>query len=361
MNPPEKLKHNNNLITPSSLGYRMPAEWEPHEGTWLSWPKDPITWPEQLPQVEKIYAQMIEALSPHEKIFLLVNNEKTERAVREKLSSKKIFESNLKIHQIPTVDAWIRDYGPNFIVRQNGSRKELAFNHWIFNAWGNKYEELKKDTNVPKTIEPIVNVPVFRPGLVLEGGSIDVNGQGTCLTTEQCLLARTRNPHLTRQEIEQNLKDYLGVTNIIWLGEGIIGDDTDGHIDDIARFTHENTVVCAIEENSSDPNFKPLQDNLRRLERSKNEKGKKLNIVPLPMPGPVKYEGDRLPASYTNFLIANNVILVPIFNHKNDDKALGTLEKLFPKRKVIGIPCQDMVVGLGAIHCVSQQQPKASP
>jgi agmatine deiminase len=343
---------------PIHLGYRMPAEWEPHEGTWLSWPKDPITWPEQLPQVEKIYAQMIEALTPHEKVFLLVNYETAERTVRKKLSSKIIFEPNLKIYKIPTVDAWIRDYGPNFIVRQNGDRRELAFNHWIFNAWGNKYEELKKDTHVPKSIESIVNVPVFRPGLVLEGGSIDVNGAGTCLTTEQCLLTPTRNPHLDQKQIEQSLTDYLGVTNIIWLGEGIVGDDTDGHIDDIARFINENTIVCTVEENSSDPNFKPLHDNLRRLERSKSEKSEKLNIVPLPMPGPVEYEGERLPASYANFLIANEVVLVPIFEDHNDDKALEILEKTFPKRKVIGIPCQDMVVGLGAIHCVSQQQPK---
>ncbi|MBI1884064.1 MAG: agmatine deiminase family protein [Chlamydiae bacterium] len=340
----------------------MPAEWAPHEGTWLSWPKDPITWPEQLPEVEEIYTQMIEYLTPNEKVFLLVNDEEAQQKVLEKLKKRNVLHKNLiprglenlVIHKIPTVDAWIRDYGPNFLIRQN----ELAFNHWIFNAWGDKYEELKKDTDVPQRLKPFLNVPSFEPGIVLEGGSIDVNGSGTCLTTEQCLLTPTRNPHLKKSEIENTLKDFLGVSNVIWLGEGIVGDDTDGHVDDIVRFVNPNTVVCALEEDPLDENYELLKENYRRLELAKNEKGEKLNVIPFPMPGVVSYEGDRLPASYANFYIANGVVLTPIFGHSNDEKALKTLQKLFANRKVIGIRCENMVIGLGAIHCVTQQQPK---
>ncbi|MBI1871298.1 MAG: agmatine deiminase family protein [Chlamydiae bacterium] len=336
----------------------MPAEWAPHEGTWLSWPKDPITWPEQLPEVEEIYTQMIEYLTPNEKVFLLVNDETTQQKVLQKVKSKNIQSQNLIIHKIPTVDVWIRDYGPNFLIRQNGSSQELAYNHWIFNAWGNKYEELKKDTAIPQQLKPLLNIPSFEPGIVLEGGSIDVNGSGTCLTTEQCLLTPTRNPHLKKSEIENTLKDFLGVSNVIWLGVGIVGDDTDGHVDDIVRFVNPNTVVCALEEDPADDNYELLKENYKRLELAKNEKGEKLNVISFPMPGVVSYEGDRLPASYANFFIANGVVLVPIFNHKNDEKALQILRPLFPDRKVIGLSCAPMVVGLGTLHCVSQQQPK---
>ncbi len=359
MNKSPTLKNkSSSQVTPASLGYYMPAEWEAHEGTWLSWPKDPITWPEQIKQVEEIYAQMIEALTPHEKVFLLVNDEETEKKVQKKLKPKKINHQNLFIHQIETVDAWIRDYGPNFLLKEKNGKKELAFNHWIFNAWGGKYEELMEDTSVPKHISPLLKVPVFEPGLVLEGGSIDVNGSGTVLTTEQCLLTPTRNPHLDKMGIENALKDYLGVTHVIWLGEGIVGDDTDGHIDDIVRFVSPDTVICAVEENPSDENYQLLQDNYKRLLSGKTESGKKLNVIPFPMPEEISYEADRLPASYANFYIANNVVLAPIFGHSNDEKVLKILEKAFPTRKIIGIRCEDLVVGLGAIHCVTQQQPK---
>jgi len=348
----------NSSPKPAEMGFRMPAEWEAHEGTWLSWPKDPITWPEQINQVENIFGNMVEILTQHEKVHLLVNDAKSEEHVRKKLYSKKFLEKNLEILHIPTVDSWIRDYGPNFLVRENGGQKELAFNHWIFNAWGGKYTELMADTCIPEKIAPLLKKQVFKPGIVLEGGSIDVNGTGLCLTTEQCLLTPTRNPHLNREQIENYLKDYLHLEKVIWLGEGIVGDDTDGHIDDIVRFVSEDTVICAVEEDAHDENYPMLQDNLKRLKQATDEKGKKLNVIPFPMPGIVSYETDRLPASYANFYIANEVVLTPIFGHKNDNRALDILKELFPKREVIGLRCEDLVVGLGAIHCVTQQQPR---
>lgn len=344
-------------LTPASLGYSMPAEWEPHEGTWLSWPKDPVTWPEQIEQVQRIYLEMIDILTAGEKVFLLVDDEKMEEEVRRKVAAAGIEQRNIIFHRIPTVDAWIRDYGPNFVVRNANHDRRIAFNDWIFNAWGDKYETLKRDDHVPELIAPLLKVPVFTPGLVLEGGSIDVNGCGTCLTTEQCLLAQTRNPSLASHEIEKALKDYLGVQNVIWLREGIAGDDTDGHVDDIARFTGPHTVVCAVEDDPSDVNYRPLRENHDLLKNACDESARSLTVVPLPMPAAVSYQGDRLPASYANFYIANASVLVPIFNDRNDAGALSILAELFPEREVRGIHCRDLVVGLGAIHCITQQQP----
>lgn len=322
----------------------MPAEWEPHEGTWLAWPKDPITWPDRVPQVEKVYLQMIAALSQGEKVFLLVDDEAT---------AQKINLPNVFIYQIPTVDSWIRDYGPNFLVRKTGTEKELAFNHWIFNAWGEKYAELMLDTQVPEQIRPLLNVSVFEPKIVLEGGSIDVNGTGLCLTTKQCLLNANRNPQLKQAEIEKYLINYLNLEKIIWLEEGLEGDDTDGHIDDIARFVSHDTVVCVIEENPKDKNTAALQTNLKILQRQN------LKVIPLPMPGTFEREGRRLPASYANFYIGNTVVLVPTFQHSNDAKVVAILQKLFPDRKIVGVDCSDLIWGMGAIHCVTQQQPAA--
>lgn len=355
---PFTQKKNSQKETPLSLHYRMPAEWEPHEGTWLSWPKNPITWPEQIKKIEEIFAHMIEILTVHEKVFLLVNDEKSEKEVREKLKTRSIHFENLILYKIPTGDAWIRDYGPNFLMREAQQERELAFNHWMFNAWGEKYKASMSDTQVPQHLSAILKTPVFEPGIILEGGSIDVNGQGVCLTTEQCLLAPTRNPHLKKNQIEDYLKNYLGLSNVIWLGQGITGDDTDGHVDDIARFVSPNTVVCAVEENPSDENYACLMDNFNRLKSATNAQGEKLRVIPLPMPGPISYKGERLPASYANFYIANNVALVPIFRHAHDERALDILQKLFSNREVIGIPCNDLVVGHGTIHCVTQQQPK---
>ena len=233
---------NSQLQIPAAAGFRMPAEWHPHEATWLTWPKDPETWPDRVPQVEKIYLEMIAALTPHEMVNLLVDDDQTQRTIRDRVSAATA--AQIHFHHLQTVDSWIRDYGPNFLVGANG---EGAFNNWIFNAWGNKYEELKKDDSVPRRLEQFLKLKMFSPGIVMEGGSIEVNGAGCVLTTEQCLLNANRNPELSREEIEQHLKDYLGVHKVLWLAEGIVGDDTDGHIDELARFVNPTTVVAALE------------------------------------------------------------------------------------------------------------------
>jgi len=347
--------------TPAALGFYMPAEWHPHNSTWLSWPKDPETWPDRVTQVEEIYLQMIAALTPHEIVNLLVNDIETEQMVRSRCDPA--LAANIRFHQLQTVDAWVRDYGPNFLLGPHG---ELAYNDWIFNAWGNKYEELKKDDSIPSRLEPILKLRRFSPGIVMEGGSIEVNGAGCVLTTEQCLLNRNRNPKLSQKEIEQYLKDYLGVTKVLWLGEGIVGDDTDGHIDDIARFVASDVVVCAVEEDPADANYEILQDNLARLRSMTDASGRSFKIITLPMPGTVGGSStaardlERLPASYANFYIANSVVLAPVFGHANDARAVETLQKLFSTRRVVPINCEPLVWGMGTIHCVTQQQPRSS-
>ncbi len=368
-----------NRKTPAELGYRMPPEWQRHSATWLAWPKDPVTWPDRVPEVQEIFLKMISALAPHETVHLLVDDEQTENNVGDRLRRQMKMPDRVAVetprrgvstnllehcahhvvfHRIPTVDSWIRDYGPNFILRQNG---ELAYNDWIFNAWGNKYEELKKDNIIPAKLESLLKIHRFEPGIVLEGGSIEVDGAGVCLTTEQCLLNPNRNPKLSRQQIERYLKNFLGVEKILWQGEGIAGDDTDGHIDDLARFVSPATIVCAVEKDSQDENYKPLQENYRRLQKATNARGTPYDIVTLPMPGFVgDAKGRRLPASYANFYIANNVVLVPIFGLPNDKRALEILQDVFCQRNVIGIHCKPLVWGMGTIHCATQQQPAAN-
>jgi agmatine deiminase len=338
----------------------MPAEWRRHTATWLTWPKDPLTWPDRVPQVEEIYLQIISALAPHERVNLLVDDESAEELVRKRCSFP---AENVEFHRIQTVDSWIRDYGPNFLVNDKG---ELAFNDFIFNAWGNKYEELKRDNSIPEILEQLLGVPRFEPGIVLEGGAIDVNGAGCVLTTEQCLLNPNRNPQLSRTQIEQYLRDYLGVTKVLWLKEGIVGDDTDGHIDDLARFVSPTKIVCAVEDDPADANYGILQDNLHRLKNMTDARGEQFEIVTLPMPGFVAGSADgvernleRLPASYANFYIANKVVLAPVFGHANDGRAVNTLQQLFPDRQVVPINCEPLVWGMGTIHCVTQQQPTA--
>ena len=346
--------------TPAALGFHMPAEWHPHDSTWLSWPKDPDTWPDRVTQVEEIYLQIIEALTPHEIVNMLVNDIETEQMVRGRCDPA--IAANIRFHHVETVDAWVRDYGPNFLVGAGG---ELAYNDWIFNAWGNKYEELKKDDSIPSRLKPVLKLRRFSPGIVMEGGSIEVNGAGCVLTTEQCLLNRNRNPELSQNEIEQYLKDYLGVTKVLWLAEGIVGDDTDGHIDDLARFVASDVIVSAIEEDPEDANYEILQDNLTRLRSMTDASGHAFEIVTLPMPGVVGGSStaardlERLPASYANFYIANSVVLAPVFGHANDARAVETLQKLFPTRRVIPINCEPLVWGMGTIHCVTQQQPQS--
>ena len=344
-------------MNPKSLGYRMPAEWENQEAIWLAWPHNPDTWPkEMLEEVENSYAEFIKAIHTGQKVKILLNDKEMEQNVKNKLKKSKINLSQVLFYQIMNVDSWMRDCGPSFVVSH--AEKKLAMVKWIFNAWGNKYEDLKEDAHIPYSMNKLMKIPIFEPGIVLEGGSIEVNGTGTLLTTEQCLLNKNRNPGLGKQEIEEYLKGYLNVSNILWLKEGIAGDDTDGHIDDIARFVNQNTIVCAFEEDKSDENYKILKENYELLENMKDENGKKLNIIPLPMPGFVGDKGRRYPASYLNFYIGNEAVCVPVFGDKNDEQALKILQKLFKNRKIVGIDCKAMVYGFGALHCVSQQEPK---
>lgn len=341
--------------TPAALGYRMPAEWHPHASTWLTWPKDPVTWPDRVPQVQEIFLQFIAALTPHERVDLLVDDADVEADVRARCRVRGVAADALVCHHVTTTDSWIRDYGPNFLLDEAGA---LAFNHWGFNAWGGKYESLLRDADVPRRLTALDDVRRFEPGIVLEGGSIDVDGRGTALTTEQCLLHPNRNPSLTRDDLEGYLRDYLGVRQVLWLGEGIAGDDTDGHVDDITRFVAPGTIVTAVEDDPADPNHAPLADNLRRLAAARDADGRPYRIVTLPMPGVVADdEGGRLPASYANFYIANGVVLVPVYGHANDARALEILAPLFPTRRIVALQCEPLVWGMGSIHCVTQQQP----
>lgn len=344
--------------TPRSLGYSMPAEWAPHRATWLSWPHNRETWPTDLEKVREVWTQMACALSPSEQVYVLANDGRAEQEIAARLKQAGAVMKNITLLKIPTVDVWMRDYGPTFVTR-NSTELPLACNDWIFNGWGRKYKTYEEDDQVAPKVASILGVPVFDHDIILEGGSIEVNGAGACLTTEQCLLNKNRNPHLTRGQIEGRLKDGLGVCHIIWLGDGIVGDDTDGHIDDIARFVDPTTVVCVLEANDKDDNYRPLRENYERLQTATDQDGKKLSVVSLPCPEAVYCEGARLPASYANFYVANDVVLVPVFNDPNDAAALGILEDLFPRRKVVALRCNEVVAGLGAIHCVTQQEPMA--
>ena len=328
----------------------MPAEWELQDGIWLSWPHDEDTFPD-LAAVEEAYTAIIRRVAPHEQVNLLVRDPETEAHVRDLLQGN---PGALKIHRIDYADVWFRDYGPTFLV--NRERSGLAMVDWTFNAWGNKYPELLYDDIIPSMMNRDLGIPRFSPGIVMEGGSIDVNGRGTVLTTEQCLLNQNRNPWLDQPAIERCLKEFLGCSHVVWLREGIAGDDTDGHIDDIARFVHDTIIVCALEEDPDDENYAPLLENYRILQQATDQDGSPLTIIPLPMPGYVG-ENSRLPASYANFLITNRAVLLPTFNHPHDRVAQRILMQAFPGREVHGIDCRAMVHGLGTIHCISQQQP----
>ena len=334
----------------------MPAEWEPHDATWLAWPHNEDTWPGLLPQVRDIFLDMIRELHQGETVHLLVNDSAAADEVSGLLRGGGIDDRSVTLQEMPTADAWLRDSGPTFLCNAD-LQAPLAACAWRFNAWGRKYDDLLADAGLSRRIARRIGVPCFEPGIVLEGGAIDVNGAGACLTTEQCLLHPNRNPSLQRPDVEGYLADVLGAGHVVWLGCGIVGDDTDGHVDDVARFVSPDTVVCARESDPHDPNFQPLQDNYRRLKAADDGRGRPLDIVPLPMPGCVGPPHERLPASYVNFYIGNGVVLVPTFGHPNDDRALSILREIFPDRRVAGIRCEPLVRGFGAIHCVTQQQP----
>jgi agmatine deiminase len=342
---------------PRELGYRMPAEWEPHAATWLAWPHKEESWPGNFSPIPAIWVEIVRALEPHERVNILVNDTEAGRNVRALLQAAGVRTSNVSLFMIPTDDAWVRDHGPTFITRRDGSRTELAAVKWRYNAWGGKYPPWDLDDEVGQAVAAEVGGRLFCPGIILEGGSIDVNGKGALLTTEACLLNPNRNPQLTRAQIERHLHDYLGVRHILWLGEGIVGDDTDGHIDDLVRFVDASTVVTVLETDPRDENFDRLQANCERLRQMTDQDGRRFRVITLPMPRPVFYNDQRLPASYANFYIANGVVIVPTFSDPNDATVLQTLQELFPQRQVIGLHATEMVWGLGAFHCVTQQQP----
>ncbi len=339
--------------TPTQLGYRMPAEWEPHVATWLSWPRrEGISFPGTFDLVLPALRDMVQALTESEQVCINVCNGAHEAEARTVLHGINL--SRVTFYCVPTNEPWCRDHGPIFLTRN--ADPKLAGLDWDYNAWGNKYPPFDLDEVVPTRVADILKVPIFYPRMILEGGSIEVNGAGALLTTESCLLNKNRNPDLSRDEIELRLRDFLGVRKILWLGEGIAGDDTDGHIDDLARFVSERKVVTVVEKNRDDENFEPLQENLARLQEIKID-NQKVDIVTLPMPRKIVREDLRLPASYANFYIANTCVLVPIFADPADEIALSVLRALFPNRRVVGIDSREIIWGLGAFHCLTQQQP----
>jgi agmatine deiminase len=343
--------------TPAALGYRMPAEWESHIATWLSWPRrEGISFPDSFDRVMPALRAMVEALIESEQVCINVCSDAHGAEARQVLHG--LPTERIAFHMIPTNEPWCRDHGPIFLTRDLDPK--LAIVDCDYNAWGNKYPPFDLDEIVPTRVAEILKLPVFYPGMILEGGSIDVNGAGALLTTESCLLNKNRNPNLSRTEIEQRLRDYFAVREILWLGDGIAGDDTDGHIDDLARFVSQHRVVTVVEEDRDDENYEPLQKNLARLREMKigaSRTGTEIEIITLPMPRKIVREGLRLPASYANFYIANSCILVPTFADPADEPALSILRKLFPDRRVIGIDCRELIWGLGTFHCLTQQQP----
>jgi agmatine deiminase len=337
--------------TPAQLGYYYPAEWTPHAATWISWPHNPATWPGKIEPVPPIYAEFVRAVAPHEPVNILAGGEQVMRQARELVGDV----PNVTLFDIRTNDAWIRDYGPLFLASRNGQPPAMV--DFRYNAWGGKYPPFDLDDAATARINQTLGMQRFEPGIILEGGSIDVNGQGTLLTTETCLLNPNRNPQLTREQIEQYLADYLGIRKVIWLGGDLAGDDTDGHIDQLARFVNETTIVAAIEEDPSDDNYAPLQESWQRLAKATDQDGHPLRILPLPMPTAKFHDGQRLPMSYANFYIANGVVVVPQFgDEKTDPIAIETFARCFPARQIIGIDAVDLAWGLGAFHCMTQQQ-----
>jgi agmatine deiminase len=359
--------------TPRALGYRMPAEWEPHAATWLAWPHNPEDWPGKFQAIPWLYAEIVRLLATHEGVHLLVEDSRAERKARGILARAGAKLSQVSFHTWRTDRSWTRDSGPIFVRDTNG---KIAITNWRFNAWA-KYPDWHLDDQVPGRVadllglpawEPIVKPPGEQPGqnqsgtrCVLEGGSIDCNGAGSLLTTEECLLSEVqqRNPGVSREQLEQVFAEFLGIDQVIWLGRGIVGDDTHGHVDDIARFVAPDTIVAAIEPNTSDPNHEPLAENMARIKAARTHEGKPFTVVELPMPRPVVFRGQRLPASYANFYIANGLVLVPTFHDPNDRVALNTLAQVFPDREIIGVHAVDLVWGLGTLHCMTQQQPAA--
>lgn len=342
--------------TPAQQGYFFPAEWAKHKATWLSWPHKEASWPGKLDSIFPQYAQFIKLIAEGEEVRINVANAAMEAFAKGFIEKAGANMNNIFFHHFPTNDAWCRDHGPAFLINPAAENRKVIVD-WGYNAWGGKYPPFDLDDVIPTKIAEMYGIPVFNPGIVMEGGSVEFNGRGTLLTSTSCLLNPNRNPSKSREQIEEYLEEYYGIEHILWLGEGIVGDDTDGHIDDITRFVNEDTVVTVIEQNKNDDNYFLLKDNLKDLLKMRLENGKQLNVVELPMPSPVIYDDQRLPASYANFYISNNHVIVPTFRDKNDDIALETLQQFFPDRKVTGLDSTDIIWGLGSFHCLSQQEP----
>ena len=354
--------------TPHQLGYRMPAEWEQHDATWLAWPHNPEDWPGKFQTIPWIYAEIVRHLATHERVHLLLNDVKAEARAAGILKRAGANLDQVSFHVWPTNRGWLRDSGPIFVRNKQG---RVAITNWGFNAWA-KYDNWQLDDQVPGRAAGLLGLTQWQPAIeldgsphriILEGGSIDTNGDGLLLTTEECLLSRVqeRNPGVSQERLERVFHDFLGIDQVLWLDRGIAGDDTHGHVDDITRFVGPSTILTAIEPNRSDANHEPLAENLKRLKAARDRAGKQFTIVELPMPRPVVFRGQRLPASYANFYIANGVVLVPTFHDPNDRVALNIIAELFPTREVIGIHSIDLVWGLGTLHCMSQQQPASGP
>jgi len=344
----------NNL--PKQNGFFFPAEWHPHTATWLSWPHKEESWPGKIDLIYPGYCEFVKVLTEGELVRINVADEHMEASAKQQLQLAGANLGRIEFFHFPTNDAWCRDHGPAFLI--NPETKQKVIVDWGYNAWGNKYPPFDLDDIIPTKIAERFGLPVYNPGIVMEGGSVDFNGKGAVLTTTACLLNKNRNPQLTQQQIEVYLQNYYGVEQVLWLGDGIVGDDTDGHIDDIARFVNEDTVVTVVEENSSDENYHILQQNLQTLKTMRLLNGKQLNVVELPMPDEVIYQGQRLPASYANFYIANSAVVVPTYRSKKDEIVIDILQQYFPDRKVIGIDSTDIIWGLGTFHCLSQQEPR---
>ncbi len=330
----------------------MPAEWEPHEATWIAWPHEETDWPGKFEPIPWVYGDIVRVLSEVERVRILAQDRERRAEAEEILRKSGANLAAVNFCEITTDRSWCRDFCPIFVKRPG----EVAVTNWIFNAWA-KYENWERDNAVPPVVAQRLGMRAFEPGIVLESGSIDVNGAGVLMTTEECLLSdvQARNPGMSRGELERMLGEYLGVRRFIWLKNGIAGDDTHGHIDDLARFTDAETIVTVVEDDPKEVNYAPLQENLELLQRLED-----FRIVTLPMPSPVYFDGQRLPASYANFYVANGVVLVPVFQDSQDRVALNTIAELFPNRRVIGIGCRDLVLGLGTLHCMTQQQPAIS-
>lgn len=341
--------------SPKKAGYRFPAEWVKHEATWLSWPHKEESWPGKLETIYTPYCQFIKIVAEGEKVRINVNDEDTKAFAISELEKVGADLSQVEFYLNPTNDAWCRDHGPAFLLNEAQDQKAVV--DWGYNAWGGKYPPFDLDDVIPTKIANHFNLPLYLPEIVMEGGSVEFNGAGTILTTTACLLNKNRNPHLTKEVIEQYLLEFYGAEQVLWLGDGIVGDDTDGHIDDITRFVNEDTVLTVVESNPLDENYILLQENLAALKEMRLLNGKPLNIVKLPMPSPVIHEDTRLPASYANFYIANTSVIVPTFRDVNDEKALKIIQDVFPDRKVVGIDSTDIIWGLGSFHCLSQQEP----